>query len=115
LVILIEANNVLVAVFQGDSCGSLEVGDTTPLQLGNPSFRSKCVTDDVVLSAVQQDLEVRDNGLAKEPGVVLGIAVTNIIKEGIISAINAVLISDVGVNTVSSLDTGEFEPIIVGD
>lgn len=97
------------------SRSSQEQWDASPVQVSDPSLSSEGVADDVVLTAVQEDLEVGDVLLGEQVGIVDSIAGSNISEEVVVDFSDAVLVGDVGINTISGLSFRGSEPVIVGD
>ena len=111
----VESNDGSIIVLQGRSGGDFPELDGQPVEVGGIGQGTDSVANDIILSAVQHDLEVGDGSLGEEIRVVLGIAQSNIGVEVKIGLVNTVLECDVRIDTIGSLGVFELEPIIIRD
>lgn len=112
-VCLVKSNSGSVGSLNLGSWCKFESWKTNPVQLLEVSLCSQSVANNVVLSAIEEDLQIWKVGLGQKPSVVWSVAGTNIDEEIVINAADTVLVGDVGVNTESSLGIGGVKVIIV--
>jgi len=87
--------------------------NTSPIKGSNIVVGTNSVTDNIVLSTVEDDLKIRDDVLGEQVAIVSSIASTNIRVEISVSLVNAVLESDRGINSISLLDGISVQPISI--
>ena len=82
-----------------------------PLNSGQIVQSTSSVTDDIVLTTVQDNSEIRDNSLRQQEAVVSDIAETDIRVEIEVGLVNTVLVLAFGIDTVSSLGGRKVKPV----
>lgn len=110
---LVESNSSTISGIELGSGSSQEQRNASPVQIRDPSLGSQGVADNVVLSAVQEDLEVGKVILGEQVGIVDGIAGADVNEEIIVNICDAVLVGDVGVNTVGLFTFRGCEPVVI--